>query len=456
MKKLIWFLFTLLASLIPTIVGAQGTHYLVYWVNSTYYAKDQDTQKVYYSNTDAAGLLNQLISFSQCQAITLSSGNYPMTATLNLKSHLSLTGLDNARLIQQGSGNMIFGTAVTNCQITNLELAGAGTNIVGRGIYLLTNCKSNSLTQLFVHDFDGDGILLGTYNTQFNVIIGNCVSNCMGGSGIALGSTAGDSIIESNYVYRTRFHGIIISTGGSRCLVAGNTVIDAGYYINLASNDFAHGIAADGGGGAVQGTGNVIIGNVISNSALAGIEVADWQNNCTIASNKVTQTHNGMYGIYFGGGLATSTNCVITGNVVQNADGNGIMIDSPYNGQYGITSSVLISGNSVSNSNGHGILVGLATAVVMTGNTCVNNSANNSGSDGIHVQGRGISSSYIVAFGNQCFDNRGSPRQRYGIYLDYVSHAWACANTLGPNTLTPEKVGPFYIGTTTNMVTITR
>jgi parallel beta-helix repeat protein len=276
----------------------------------------------------------------------------------------------------------------------------------------------------------------------------------LGGSGIALGGTAGDSIIESNFVYRTRFHGIIVSIGGSRCLIAYNTVIDAGYYINLASGDFAHGIAADGGGGAVNGNGNIIVGNVISNSAMAGIEVADWQNNCIIASNTVVGTGNGYNGIYFGGGLAPSTNAVIVDNVVQNADGNGIMIDSPGSGQKGTTSNVIIHGNTVRDSNVNGILIGLAAHVVVIGNISKDNARRNYGGDGIHVQSEAQPSQYIVVFGNQCFDDGSPPLQRYGVFLDNVTHGWICANTLGSNTLTPEKSGPIYIGPTTNMVTI--
>jgi parallel beta-helix repeat protein len=349
----------------------------------------------------------------------------------------------------------MFGTGVTNCHVSNLELVGAGTNIPGRGIYLLTNCKSNLLTRLFVHDFDGDGILFGDPSSQYNMVIANCVSNCMGGSGIGFGNTAGDSIIESNLVYRTRFHGIIISTGGSRCLVAYNTVIEAGRYINLASNDFAHGIAADGGGGAVRGTGNVILGNVTSNSAMAGIEVADWQNDCTIVQNQVFGTGNGYYGIYFGGGLAPSTNCNITSNTVQNADGNGIMIDSPGSGAKGVSSSVTIRGNTVRDSNNDGILIGLAMDVVVIGNTCQDNARSNPAGDGIHVQGEAQPSQHIVVFANRCFDDGSPPQQRYGIFLDNVSHAWACANTLSPNTLMPEKIGPIYVGPHTNMITVT-
>jgi parallel beta-helix repeat protein len=382
-----------------------------------------------------------------------------MTSTLGLKSGLSVTGLNGARLIQKCPGNLIFGTAVTNCQISNLELAGSGTNVPANGIYLVTNCKSNQLTNLYVHDFDGNGILLGTSNTQYNVIVGNCVSNCMGGAGIGLGYTAGDSIIESNRVYRTRFHGIIVSTGGSRCLIGYNTIVDAGYYIDIASNDFAHGIGVDGGGGAVNGSGNVIIGNIISNSAMAGIEVADWQNNCTIVQNQIFGTGNYYYGIYFGGGLAPSTNVTIISNYVQNAVGNGIQIDSPGNGQNGISSDAVIRGNTVRNSNNDGIHVGLAANVFVTGNTCQNNGrypfSGGDGGDGIHVEGRGPSSRYIVVFGNQCFDSGSPTVQRYGIFVNVVSNAWICANTLGSNTLTPEKVGPLYIGTLNTAVTVT-
>lgn len=459
-KKSIWHLLLLLGLLQSKTVEAQQTSFLVYATNNgIFYAQNKSTHEIILSNINAATLLNQLIGMAACQAITLLPGDYPMTATLALKNGLSLTGLSGARLIQESPGNLIFGTAVTNCQISNLELAGSGTNIPANGIYLLTNCKSNSMTQLYIHDFDGNGILLSASNTQYNVMIGNCVSNCMGGAGIALYSTAGDSMIESNNVYRTRFHGIIVSTGGSRCLIGYNTIVDAGYYIDLASNDFAHGIGVDGGGGAVRGTGNIIIGNVISNSAMAGIEVADWQNNCTIVQNQIFGTGNYYYGIYFGGGLATSTNATIIGNLVQNSVGNGIQIDSPGNGQNGISSDVMIRGNTVRNSNNDGIDIGLAANVVVTGNTCENNGLNTfsgeDGGDGIHVEGRGQSSRYIVVFGNRCFATGSFPLQRYGVFLNVVSNAWVCANTLGPNTLSPEKNGPLYIGAMASAVTVT-
>jgi parallel beta-helix repeat protein len=188
---------------------------------------------------------------------------------------------------------------------------------------------------------------------------------------------------------------------------------------------------------------------------MAGIEVADWQNDCTIRNNQVVGTHLGSYGIYFGGGLAPSTNCLILNNVVDGADGNGIMVDSPGIGEKGITSGAIIQGNTVRNSNENGILIGLAAGVVVSGNTCENNSRRSTVGDGIHVQGRVLSSRYVVVFGNRCFDSGVPPLQRYGIFLDVVSNGWVCANTLGPNTLVPERIGPLYVGTATNRVTVT-
>jgi len=408
--------------------GMSGS-YLVYPTHDIFCARPENAAEVIIDE-DAAGLLKRLVRVPDCHAITLLPGDYPMKKALHLKSGLSLFGQSGARLLQKNNGDLIIGSSITNCRIVGLELVGNKERFTGAAMAFQANCKSNSFSGLYIHDFGGDGLSFNGATTQYNSIISNRVENCMG-AGIGHYWAAGDALIEDNFVCRTRFHGIIVSRGGSRCRIADNTVVEAGYYLKETS-DFAHGIAVDGSG-VVHGTGNVIIGNVISNSAMAGIEVADFQDNCAIIQNKVFVTGRKHYGIYFGGGLTPSTNALIATNLVQDAAGSGIRVDSPLSGEKGITSQVTITGNTIRDSTGSGILIGLATKVSVIGNVCQDNAKSSGSGDGIFVRGRGMPSQDITLTGNRCFDDRVPPFQGYGIFLINVSGVRVSGNILKPN-----------------------
>ena len=410
----------------PPIYEPRNTNrstYLLYQNGSTYYAKNAITENVDYTGTDAAQIIHSIITAAGGDVtISITPGTYLMKRWVGLKSGVTIQGSRGSVLKLSYNGTMFVGIGVSDVEIRDLEIDGNRGNYSGQGINLYSGSTHNTILNNYIHDCNSHGINFSGSETKYNRASGNRIENCVG-AGIGLHSSAGDTVISENYIYRTRWHGIILSTGGGNSHIVNNTIIESGYF--MQSGDFAHGIACDGFG-VVHGRNNIISGNVIKNPGMAGIEIADYQDYCIISGNLIEGTGiQDNYGIYFGGGLSPSYQASIVGNVVKGASGNGIKVDSKGQGELGQTPNVIIGNNVLSDNNDHGILVGIANGVVITGNICANNAADGSG-NGINVQGRGASTQTVTIVGNECYDDRVSKRQGYGVYLgntrDVVLH----------------------------------
>jgi len=211
--------------------------------------------------------------------------------------------------------------------------------------------------------------------------------------------------IRGNKIVKTGHHGILVS-GASDSIIAENICYDVGI---LRTDGYAHGIALDGDEGERPSYNNKVIGNFIYNTRMQGIEVADRQNWVEIIGNHIENVELG--GIYFGGGLATSYQAVISGNICRNCGGDGIVIGSP--SKTDRSAHVLISDNICFENKGHGIAVGWSSLVRVAGNICFNNDQDDIGKSGI-LLGECYDADVV---GNILFDNQVTPKQDYGVVV---------------------------------------
>ena len=419
--------------------------YMVYESGGTYFAKNTVSGANDFSGANAGTVINSAISAGGdgC-SIAVTPGIYSIGETIVLRNKVNLHGDKGTILKLTHDGNVISGDGVCDVRIRGLEIWGNRTVYTGRGIELINASCRNVIENLYIHDCGDDGIAFSGETSKQNKIQGNRIEDCLG-AGIGLFSSAGDSVISENNITRTRHHGIIISYGGSNCRVTNNTVTNAGQY--KRPGDFAHGIAVDGGSGAVHGKNHIITGNTVINPAMAGIEVGDSIDEVVISGNAIQGTGNNHYGIYFGGGNTPGTNATIENNIIAQGDGCGIQIDAPFDTSLGITTNVTISNNTIYECDDHGIALsyrfdweghtlggGQVGSVNIIGNVCANNARDGTG-NGIYVNGQSSDKKNfkIEVVGNSCHDDRGTKLQEYGLYLNNVDKVIVSGNSLGKN-----------------------
>lgn len=237
------------------------------------------------------------------------------------------------------SGVTLFNTAIQSC-------AGFGVNIQASGL---------------------NGAVSGT-----NLIEGTNVTDTNTGIFVNGRAAAGGTVnltTVRNCIVNTTFQHGVVSTGANRTIIEGSSFLNVG--LNKASG-FAHAIAIDGNGGSNANSGHRIVNNYALNPADAGIEIADSVNDVVIAGNHINGSGHGpnmtnSYGIFFGGALALSLRCTITGNDVINAVGDSyrvIGVDGTH-----LTDHVSVVGN-VSSAPGanHLTLTNVGTDVHVYGN----------------------------------------------------------------------------------------
>lgn len=343
--------------------------------------------------------------------ILIDEGEYELTKSINLFSGVKLYGINRPKIKINFNGNgvnisscsdVVIGNFVFDCG--NLENSG------GEGINVSDGSHNISLEYLDIKNVSYNGILFSGEDCVNNVVIGCKIENILGGAGIAFYSTAGTARVEHNFVYRTRHHGIIVSRGGSNCIIKNNTVIETGYYIK-DEGDFAHGIALDGSG-VVHGRNHLVASNTIINAGLAGIEVADYQHEVVIKNNYIDGTgtfkKQDDYGIYFGGGLTPSEYCIILNNYVVNTNGFGIRVDA----LKGVTQYVQVVCNVLENIGSDGIKIGTVNEISIYKNVITNVSVTVNKSCGITCVG----STNLSIIKNTIDDNREEVKNYRNLY----------------------------------------
>jgi len=465
MYKIIPAIMLIFFNSLVTVAAVDAADYTIYLRGNTYFARNGATGRDEFSNDDAGKAINDSIRAISGTggSIALASGVFDVSTTIRLRSNIGIYGRRGAVLKPWHLGHLIEGAGVEGVVLDGFEIDGnrshyprfaldpadivrapedaisediaekvleaskSEPNDYGFGIFLVEGSSNNLISNLYIRDCRRDGIILVT--SPENRITGNRVENCDGG-GIAL-CRSNYIVASENEVYRTHYHGIIV-TQGANCQVVNNRIVEAGYY--CLPGEFCHGIAVDSNGGSEPwGYNNLISGNIIIDPNMAGIEVADKQDFCVISNNIVENPHS--YGIYFGGGIAASSNATIVGNIVKGAADSGIRVSSPY-GHEAVSAHVAIANNVVSDSTRHGIQLDTVGHVSLSANVCLNNRGN-----GIFIAGESekLNAYRISIIGNDSYDSRDRKVQQYGIYLKNANHVTVIGNSLGPN-----KVGGIY------------
>ncbi len=331
--------------------------------------------------------------------IIIDAGSYELDSPIRPESGHWISGQIETILTASGPMNaMIHVKGKDRVTVSDLTLIGKG---IGEGSTsgILVNDGSTRVlvARVQVAKTGGIGILFSGADTRTNVVR-NCLVRETGKSGIGF-MGAGYASVRDNQIIRTTNHGIIFAAGGACSEVIGNTVQDAGIY----NGEFSHGIAFDSHGHLHQGHSNLIKNNRIINARCAGIEIADGQDQMSIIGNTIDNSGReasmrpDQYGIYFGGSLSQSYECLIQGNTVKKTYNIGIRIDAPHPEQavpildadgeltnpFGPTSHVEIIDNTVKDSNHYGIELGYVRNIFVSGNTI-----GGSGKADIHIAGK--------------------------------------------------------------------
>ena len=194
------------------------------------------------------------------------------------------------------------------------------------------------------------------------------------------------------------------------CVVANNICIDTGHngvYLSIAERVTVTGnVCSNNGDEGIQAykSHNITIaGNVCYSNDDHGIFIRD-SDEAVVSGNYVRGS--GQHGIY----VINSSYCSVNGNSCRSNTYAGIMLDS------GV--ALTVNGNVSSYNGTHGIYVYRCQYSGITCNVCANNSQTTAGNaDGI-ILSDGNSTPYCrynTVIGNKCFDNQGTPTQRYGI-----------------------------------------
>lgn len=412
-----------------------GNEYTVALIEGVTVAKDPDGNILYEGN-DVGAAVNKAIKALDGRkgTVLIEDGEYEVMTTIRMANHITLWGINRPLLKNVGASPVILLPPYTcYTTISNLIIDGKSAILSGTGIEARDFTCYNTFTDVYVCNVEGDGISFRGSSSQNNVLQ-RCKVTDTQVAGIGFYASAGGSLVQDCYVLRTRFHTIIVSTGGGNMRIIDNTVVESGYYTDPELTQFCHGIALDGYG-KVHGHNNLVKGNMIKDTGMAGIEVADYQDDVVVTGNVIDGTGTfstlDCYGIYFGGGLTESVNAIITNNTVMNTRGPGIRVNAPLDHPF--TENVLIANNDISNAGQDGILIQKANHVVINHNRILNSGAVIKNSNGIAIKGLEDLASDIIITDNIATDTRKKQRQEFGLFVLNGNNVMVSGNDFSGN-----------------------
>ena len=396
-----------------------GNEYVVILEEGKTIAKDPEGT-ILYEGDDVGAAVNSAIAVLEGNGgtVLIGAGDYEVKSTIRMENNVTLWGIDRPKLQNVAASPVILLPAYTcYTTISNLIIDGGSGAVTAAGIEAKNYTCYNTYTDVYVFNLEGDGISFRGAESKHNVLL-RCKVTDAKTAGIAFYETAGNSLVQDCYVLRTRFHAIIVSTGGSNMRIIDNTVVESGFYTDPEVIQFCHGIALDGYG-KVHGHNNLVKGNMVKDAGMAGIEVCDYQNDAVVTGNVIDGTGTfrqlDCYGIYFGGGLTESVNCIITNNTITNTHGPGIRVSAPLDHPF--CENVLIANNDISNAGQDGVLIQRANHVVINHNRIQNSGVVISGSNGISIKGMEDMASDIIITDNIATDTRKKQRQDFGLFV---------------------------------------
>lgn len=282
-------------------------------------------------------------------------------------------------------------------------------------------------TNNFVENCQGEAIQLLNY--QDVVISGNVFENCYRGVyGLSDGSTTCDGFVVTNNVFKNF---LTYTSTQARAVYFAGTVGLRAFRKGVISNNLVqgigrHGIGADYGdhwtisnnivhtiGGAGVGTGfgialwfcqySAASGNVVEDAYANGI-IVNGATQCAVVGNTVRRAVSSS-GILVQG---SSTHCTVVGNVIAEGTTTGINVNaSTYN---------LIASNDVYLNGTHGIIIDGSSHNNVVNNVCRDNGQTTTNTyDGINIDANSDSNNVQ---GNLVRTVAAGTRQRYGIRVN--------------------------------------
>jgi hypothetical protein len=426
---------------------AGGYKYIIYKIGATTYCQDADGETVSSSTTVATpiqyALDNLTVGRTWKETVKL-RGDFTVSV-LTLPSYV-LLDLTEASLTQASATNLLM---LSNADKTNgntdIEIVGGllDGNKAGQGgggpgearsmvffknssriwlhggIYqhgnfhniLFHDCPTDiKVTNISSYDPRHEHCSSHSFNLAEGVSHGHIFADSYWENtavGSPLGNTfittvnVSDAVVTGNTCIKTYLNTSGITVNGKRSIVANNTV--KGAYIGIVIAQLTNPLS--------DSSGTIITNNLVYDSELHGIAAAVQPGTDVVVSNNIVDTTlgAGSAGIAFSG----MNGMTITGNVVKNAFGNGIMV-------YG--STTLLTRN-----------------IVIANNVCYNNCKQPAVADnnaaGIAVRSLNALGDiqYVNVHGNHCFDNQGTKTQKWGVRLSLASNCVVRFNDLRNN-----------------------
>ncbi|UCC16453.1 MAG: right-handed parallel beta-helix repeat-containing protein [Dehalococcoidales bacterium] len=287
-----------------------------------------------------------------------------------LVSSISIVPSANGNLVQYnigqhantGAGIQVMGSGGN--QILENEISGTAINGIA-----LVDCPSNIVNNNHVSDSGHNGIML--LNANNNAVEGNHISNS-GFNGIAVQDGAADNVVTGNHVTNSG-----IEDGGGIMLQNADD--------NLVSDNQV--TYSTGPGISIEGTGNRVLANRITDIQNQGIAVFTIAEGNVVYDNRISSTQTGI-------GVGGSNNEIVENKVTGSAS-DGITI-------FPSASNNLVLGNKVTGSGEGGIVMHSSSF-----NEIADNHVTVSGLDGIVMIG--------ASSGNYVRDNYVSDSNENGI-----------------------------------------
>jgi len=378
------------------------------------------------ASSDVTAIQNAINTLSTAGGgeVWLQGKEYFVNSNIKLKNnvHIRGNGMFQTKLTATatlgssavlGDTSNVIGSQLVNVIVSDLEIDGSAMPTspyaIGRkgieGNYLQLCMFQN----LYIHNTPASG--LGIDNLD-RVWIDHCyIKNCgtagqsqgSNGVGIGTGGNTNESFIVTNCITENIANSAYLTEDLELVTTTEKMYI---FSNNISINDYT--------GFSISGCDNVsVIGNQIYSPTNNGIRcikfVSHNPDNILIKGNSVIEATS--YGILIEN---DSTNFSIEGNTVRDGTVEGIYCR-------GFKGNIV---NNIVRDNGkHGIMIfGAAsqpniTDLNITNNFVFNNSKITANSDGIRLDGSNISFSDIRITGNRCYDDQGTPTQRYGIIL---------------------------------------
>ena len=331
--------------------------------------------------------------------------------------------------------------------VSNVKIEGCvfyNSNAVLGGAYILLN---NAISKVRISKCNfsattGYVMSIAAYGGANNLVIdNNIMSSTYGGIRINnYGTPCYEVKILNNSITSAHKRAIVLEQV-SKGVVEGNTISDTTSTGNFESNDAPFGISCQ------LACDNVVISN---NVLQHGGEISCYDStNVQIIGNKVTQSNSAGIEVNDYNNVAAPTDCY---NVVVS---NNIVSASGASGMYISAADVLITGNIVLDSNSNGIKVAENALRVNGFNNIVKNNGNDitvSDWAGLHLGNIADSAPGIVecTWENNIFiDTRTPKKQAYGIVIEGpISNV-----TLRHNTIYPNGTGTLYTADVTSGLT---